>query len=35
MTRNWITGHLKTNPYQYTGAQRRALRYWLNGDKEG
>ena len=23
------------NPYSFTGAQRRALRYWLNGDKNG
>lgn len=34
-TRNWITNRLGHNPYEYTGAQRRALRYWLNGDKEG
>jgi hypothetical protein len=35
MTRDWITNSLGHNPYEYTGAQRRALRYWLNGDKEG
>ena len=34
-TRDWITTKLGHNPYEYTGAQRRALRYWLNGDKEG
>lgn len=34
-TRDWITNRLGHNPYEYTGAQRRALRYWLNGDKEG